>query len=123
MANFFKLINITSSLPKRHANKNTTVQIKYGSAFKSSTKDLLPGEEMFIICNRLPMNIQKLNLEKLIVVNRITENEYERAQKKSSIPKKVEKVVKPKAVVEKKVSEKTQKTYKKKSTTKKSFVE
>ena len=94
MANFFKIINITSSLAKRHPKKNTSLDVKYGSGFKSETKTLVPGAELFIICDRLPMNIQKLNLEKLIIVNRITENEYKRTQRKSAIPKTISKIMK-----------------------------
>jgi hypothetical protein len=37
------------------------------------------------------MNIQKLNLEKLIIVNRVTENEYKRTQKKASVQQTVKK--------------------------------
>jgi hypothetical protein len=91
MANFFKIINITSSLPKRHPKKNTSVDITYGNGFKSVTKKLVAGTEMFLICDRLPMNIQKLNLEKLIIVNRVTENEYKRTQKKASVQQTVKK--------------------------------
>lgn len=93
MANYFKLINITGSLPKRHAKKNAILTITYADKFKSLSKKLLPGAEMFVIGDRLPMNIQKLSLEKLIIINRVTENEYKRTQRKSSAPK-------PKQVVE-----------------------
>lgn len=130
MANFFKLINITGSLPKRHAKKNSTVSIKYGEKFKGSTKELAPGAEIFIICDRLPMNIQKLNLEKLIIVNRITENEYKRKQRKALIPKIMKKVVEPVVaiveektmdepvvtIIEEKIEEKPKKQYRRKKT-------
>jgi hypothetical protein len=134
MAKFFKLINITSSLPKRHPKKNMTLDIKYGDGFKSATKKLPAGGEMFIICERLPMNIQKLNLEKLIVVNRVTENEYKRTQRKISTPKPVKSsiVVKKEVVnevdvveepivtvVEEKVEEKPKRQYRRKSSSKK----
>lgn len=124
MANFFKIINVTSSLPKRHPKKNLTLDIKYGDGFKSSTKQLKAGAEMFIICDRLPMNIQKLNLEKLIVVNRVTENEYKRTQRKQSTLQTVKKIKKtmdekvieePKVtVVEEKIEEKPKRQYRRK---------
>ena len=128
MANFFKIINITSSLAKRHPKKNTSLDVKYGSGFKSETKTLVPGAELFIICDRLPMNIQKLNLEKLIIVNRITENEYKRTQRKSAIPKTINKIMKsvvePEVkVIEEKIEEKPKRQYRRKTTEKKVSVE
>jgi len=128
MANFFKIINITSSLAKRHPKKNSTLEVKYANGFKTETKQLFPGAELFIICDRLPMNIQKLNLEKLIIVNRITENEYKRTQRKSAIPKTIQKIMKkvvePEVtVIEQKIEEKPKRQYRRKSTEKKVSVE
>ena len=119
MANFFKIINITASLPRRHAKKNSTLQIKYGDGFKTVTKDLGAGEELFIICDRLPMNIQKLNLEKLIVVNRVTQNEMKRTQRKRVTPKPVDQVyVEPKVtLIEEKIEEKPKRQYRTKKNT------
>ena len=124
MANFFKIINITASLPKRHPKKNMILDIKYGSGFKSESKKLQPGAELFVICERLPMNIQKLNLEKLIVVNRITENEYKRKQRKSAIPKIIKKIIKPVVepeltIIEEKIEEKPKRQYRRKTNEKK----
>lgn len=121
MANFFKIINVTGSLPKRHPKKNLTLDIKYAHNFKSEVKKLAVGAEMFITCDRLPMNIQKLNLEKLIVVNRVTQNEMKRTERKSK-PKAEVTVIEEKPVEKPKRQYRTKKstTTKKKSSTKKS---
>lgn len=132
MANFFKIINITSSLPKRHPKKDMTLDIKYGDGYKTAVKKLPAGSEMFIICDKLPTNIQKLSLEKLVIVNRVTQNEYKRKIKK---PIKTQKHVGPKInldksllnkpeeptvkVIEEKVEEKPKRQYRRKSSSKK----
>jgi len=82
MANFFKITSITSTLPKRHPKKDVVLSIKYADGFSGGVKKLPAGAEIYISCNKLPTNVQKLNLEKLVIINRVTENEYKRAQRK-----------------------------------------
>jgi hypothetical protein len=119
MANYYKIINVTSNLGKRHPKKNSTLNIQYGNGFQLMEKKLAPGSEMFIICNHLPKNIQKLSLEKLVIINRVTENEYKRTQRKASTPQKVDKPEEVKEITEV-PEEKPKKKYRKKSTSKSS---
>lgn len=84
----YKIKSITGKLPKRHVDKDRTIDIEYHVGFQKKYRKLNANEEILLTCKTLPASVHSLRIKKLIVINEISENEFIRLQKPSSKPKK-----------------------------------
>lgn len=89
----YKIKNITGSLPKRHVNKDTVLNIEYHVGFQKKYRKLGVHDEILLTCKTLPVSLHQLRVKKLITISEISENEFTRLQKPSA--KKVPKVNEP----------------------------
>ena len=98
---YYKIRNITNTLPKRHESKDKVLNIIYNVGFIPKNYSLAIGNEMIISCGKLPTNIHKLRAKRLITVQEISENDFLKNQRP-----KAKKQVEPVAVSVKKIEKK-----------------
>jgi hypothetical protein len=73
---YYKIKNITSTLPKRHHDKDRPVKVEYLDGLITKNYMLKAGEEIYIICDNLPINLRKMRIDKLVSIQQISENVY-----------------------------------------------
>lgn len=73
---YYKIQNITSQLPKRHAKTNSVQVIDITDNFKTEKISLSPNEEFLIETNFLPISIHKLRSEGIVTVIEMDKNSY-----------------------------------------------
>lgn len=80
----YKIVNITGKLPKRHMNKDISVNVEYHVGFQKKFSKLKVNDEILLTCKTLPVSIHQLRIKGLITIAEISENEFVRLQKPSS---------------------------------------
>jgi len=91
---YFKIKNITNSLPKRHVKKDSMVEIEYSGGFIKKSFKLNSGAEAYIEAGNLPISIHKLRMKGMISIVEVSKNDFYKKQKpeppKVTAPKKGE---------------------------------
>ena len=104
---YYKIQNVTNKLPKRHINKDVSVDIEYNVGFKKNIYKLNAGGIIGIACSNIPIKLHTLRAKKLITIIEIGEKEFQNLKnpkpvKTIKIETKKEKSVQPKKRIIKK---------------------
>lgn len=75
---YYKIMNITDQLPKRHAKTNTVQVIDITDNFKTEKISLSPKQEFVLETNFLPISLHKLRSEGVVTVIELDKNTYHR---------------------------------------------
>ena len=107
---YYKITSLTHKLPKRHINKDKTLEIEYRESFKEREYRLPPNGTLYISSPSLPVNLHKLRMKKMITVVEINKNDFMKLQQPPipvALPKKVEKTTTTEKPVTKRGRKKT----------------
>ena len=77
---YYKITSLTHKLPKRHINKDKTLEIEYRESFSEKKYILPPNGTLYISSPSLPVNLHKLRMKKMITVVEINKNTFMRLQ-------------------------------------------
>lgn len=119
---YYKIKSLTNTLDKRNNYKNRDLTINYNQGLLRKEYTLPTGNEIIFSCANLPVDIRKLEMQKLIIVENISESQFIKLQKPSSKKNVEEKkeIIKPTTTPKPITTQKSSTSITKKSTSKKS---